>query len=991
MCMAVQGSGEDKEDENWDFLDDETGNVDDDKGQENIKKDDDDLFAKPAEAHDARVRPSPCLPSRAEVEKHECTHYPYRSWCKVCVAAKARELPHARRGLNGKDEETGLPTIAMDYEHIEDKITMLVAKDELSGAVLAYDCECKGPKDAWVVRQLARDLADWGRADICLKSDGEAAMLAMQTALASTRTARTILRNPPAYNPQTNGAAEKAVQDVTAHVRVLLLALEDRLKVKIDVKLPVVKWMIRHAAFLHTRYSVGHDGLTPWRRLTGKNWTGAVVEFGECVLGKLALKKPNLDKKAKKTKKKLVARSVEGIYVGLYPRTGEHLISRLDGEVIRVRTVTRMVVQDRWNPDKVLGIRAMPRMPNPNIAKDADIEGKLNTENADDALGHKAGDAVPQETPELAPDHTGPRELRITDRILEKYGYTEGCQGCAHKQLGLEHRGHSRACRNRIYAAMKDDEDELDRLIKNQERLGKIPPKDERIRRETPDTVLPPHADGPERPEQDPVGVDMGTLKGGIDGTGRTDGAAEINPGTRKGEDPGNRGGDMGPNGREGHGEDDDEPMNPADDVLNAENAAATDHHDANDSDADEDIQRGLFAPDSDDNESEAEDPDPKIAAAEDPTHAVERPEKRMRLSMLSTLNAVMNKPDVKKIIRELEELPELKLPNHRQRRTLKQNGYGSDVAELYSPPRVTKIASDMRLDPAFALDLTTIDPDDGMPWDFTVKAKRDKAKKKVEEEKPLMTIVCPMCGPFSALMNWNYAKKSEDETKAILKAAMEHLKFAMEICLIQYAAGRMFLFEHPVGATSWGTNMVQKVMNLEGIYLAKFDFCQLGMTTTGDDGEVAAAKKRTGVLTNSKNIAEALRQAQCNGAHRHVHLTNGKAGPCQVYPDKFVKLVCAGIQKEADDLKWRDKLMKELDVTDTINALIETTEAMENETGEHVTEAPSLNVLYRANDKLPVPPHEEDKQHAGYDDLYRDREFYDDASGAPLNKELAT
>ena len=61
--------------------------------------------------------------------------------------------------------------------------------------------------------------------------------------------------------------------------------------------------------------------------------------------------------------------------------------------------------------------------------------------------------------------------------------------------------------------------------------------------------------------------------------------------------------------------------------------------------------------------------------------------------------------------------------------------------------------------------------------------------------------------------------------------------------------------------------------MSFEGVHTAKFDFCQLGMTTTDEDGETQAAKKRTTVLTNSANLAEVLRQAQRNGLHRHQHL----------------------------------------------------------------------------------------------------------------------
>ena len=55
-------------------------------------------------------------------------------------------------------------------------------------------------------------------------------------------------------------------------------------------------------------------------------------------------------------------------------------------------------------------------------------------------------------------------------------------------------------------------------------------------------------------------------------------------------------------------------------------------------------------------------------------------------------------------------------------------NNYGPEVqahvTEIYSPPRVTAIAERLRLIPGLALDLTTIDPDDGEPWNFDIPEK---------------------------------------------------------------------------------------------------------------------------------------------------------------------------------------------------------------------------------------------------------------------------
>ena len=60
-------------------------------------------------------------------------------------------------------------------------------------------------------------------------------------------------------------------------------------------------------------------------------------------------------------------------------------------------------------------------------------------------------------------------------------------------------------------------------------------------------------------------------------------------------------------------------------------------------------------------------------------------------------------------------------------------NRYGmtvrEHVMEMYSPERVTTVAQRMGLRGGLALDLTTNDPDDGMPCDFDVKEKRDNQK----------------------------------------------------------------------------------------------------------------------------------------------------------------------------------------------------------------------------------------------------------------------
>ena len=58
-----------------------------------------------------------------------------------------------------------------------------------------------------------------GHTDIILKGDGEPAFVQLMEEIERRRSHPTIIQNPPAYDPQSNGAAEKAVQDYMGQVR----------------------------------------------------------------------------------------------------------------------------------------------------------------------------------------------------------------------------------------------------------------------------------------------------------------------------------------------------------------------------------------------------------------------------------------------------------------------------------------------------------------------------------------------------------------------------------------------------------------------------------------------------------------------------------------------------------------------------------------------------------------------------------------------------
>ena len=63
---------------------------------------------------------------------------------------------------------------------------------------------------------------------------------------------------------------------------------------------------------------------------------------------------------------------------------------------------------------------------------------------------------------------------------------------------------------------------------------------------------------------------------------------------------------------------------------------------------------------------------------------------------------------------------------------------------------------------PGFAFDLTTNDPDDGLPWDFGKESKRDKARALLREQKKYLAISSPMCAAFGQWQRLNAAKSTD-------------------------------------------------------------------------------------------------------------------------------------------------------------------------------------------------------------------------------------
>ena len=66
------------------------------------------------EAEELKSVPAPVLPSKEEVEAHNFSHLPFRSWCSACVRGRGLSLGHHKVDAKTKKAEQ-MPTVSVDY------------------------------------------------------------------------------------------------------------------------------------------------------------------------------------------------------------------------------------------------------------------------------------------------------------------------------------------------------------------------------------------------------------------------------------------------------------------------------------------------------------------------------------------------------------------------------------------------------------------------------------------------------------------------------------------------------------------------------------------------------------------------------------------------------------------------------------------------------------------------------------------------------------
>ena len=305
----------------------------------------------------------PREPSEFEKQKHNLTRIPFQPWCTSCVKGKAQAEPHKRTERIIEDSE--LPVIQCDYLMLKDTagtggLKVLSMYVRTFGYGMSTVVETKGPTDMYATMWAVKMLNFLGLSDIILQCDPEPSLIKWAENVKSKRTERTVIRSSPRRSHQSNGGVENYQKQLQGQVRTMLAAMQEHTKYRPSADNALMRWIVRHAAWLIPRFR-GSEIQSPFYRAMGGPYRGKLVEFGETVLAHL----PKVGKGSGNPAPKLADRWKSGVS----DLTDEHLV-RTDDGVVYARSVRRLA-ENSWSEENLKAVVETPQMPRSMTTDDA--------------------------------------------------------------------------------------------------------------------------------------------------------------------------------------------------------------------------------------------------------------------------------------------------------------------------------------------------------------------------------------------------------------------------------------------------------------------------------------------------------------------------------------------------------------------------------------------------------------------------------------------
>ena len=196
---------------------------------------------------------------------------------------------------------------------------MKVATGSIHGSIFAVVARRKGGQDDDVMQSFQSYIDKLGLVKAELKCDEEPSTLDVANAwVKRCQSTSLIVTATPKGSKGSLGRGERANLNIQGQLRAFRDAVSVKYKTEIGPEYVLMGWMVRHSAWVVNNLQVKGSGRTPYRSLSGKDYTGEVVPFGEICMGR----------KHSEDGAKLNVRWKRGVFVGKLDRTDEfHLLT----------------------------------------------------------------------------------------------------------------------------------------------------------------------------------------------------------------------------------------------------------------------------------------------------------------------------------------------------------------------------------------------------------------------------------------------------------------------------------------------------------------------------------------------------------------------------------------------------------------------------------------------------------------------------------------
>ena len=301
----------------------------------------------------------------------------------------------------------------------------------------------KGVEEPWAVERVAKFIDLLGYREITLKSDTEPAISAFKNRVAALCKAEVTTEDAVKGDKESNGFIEKAVMLLRRIIRTINCHIESRTQESHGDESPVIPWLVEHAGCILPRSQKGRDGKTPFERMHGKKPPKEVVPFGEKVLARRVTTKP---------RNRMNTRYQYWVWLGMRNNSAECFIGNADG-VFRAREIRKLEPQDRWEKEAINNKIGVPwRM----------TDGKWTVDKPEVQV-----DPIP--IPPLPFEGARIQRERITEKDIDEFGATIGCQGCNAIKDNKKAQAHSDRCRLRIEKCLRNTPHGAERLDRRNE------------------------------------------------------------------------------------------------------------------------------------------------------------------------------------------------------------------------------------------------------------------------------------------------------------------------------------------------------------------------------------------------------------------------------------------------------------------------------------------------------------------------------------------